>query len=55
MEGPEFTGVIVALYWNEKEKQFTQLQYVLGSEFDECEESVTDTFDLSPKLPGQSY
>jgi hypothetical protein len=45
---PDFNGLIVSLYWSEKEGRFTQLHFVMGIEFDECDKNVLDTFDLLP-------
>lgn len=46
--GPDFKGLLVSLYWNEKEGRFTQLHFIIGIEFDGCDQDVTDTFDLFP-------
>ncbi|KAF3053235.1 hypothetical protein E8E11_001381 [Didymella keratinophila] len=45
---PDFSGLIVSLFWSEKEGRFTQLHYVMGIEFDDCDGEVLDTFDLLP-------
>ncbi|KAF2733501.1 hypothetical protein EJ04DRAFT_565035 [Polyplosphaeria fusca] len=43
---PAFTAIIVAIFWNQSEGHYTKIQFVLGPEFDACEEEFVDSFEL---------